>query len=243
MEWTADNRARATSVMSMLLGRLGLQQYRFSVRPRAARCDVHVEYASTAGWNGTTLSFDATRLLAAERDAAAARQITAALEARLHQARYAESAIEARRAEAVALGRAWASDKADALRGAIDPEDWPDFWDEADAGSLPEQLSNAERRQLEELANAAARERWVELVADERFGDMLEENRDEIEARAAALESQLRESLPPGVSVGRDGSRVFLSLSESGRSERTVSSLSNAWRVLHDWEEQRRAAS
>jgi hypothetical protein len=243
MEWTAKDRAQATSVVSTLLGRLGLQQYSFLVRPRAARCDVHVEYASMAGWNGTTLLFDAAQLLAAARERGAARELTIAIKAKLKQARYAANAAEARRAEGIALGRAWASDKADELRGAIDPADWPDFWDEADAGPLPGDMSLAEQRELYNRATLAARERWVDIVADERFSDTLEENRDETEARAAALEAELRGSLPPDVNVGRDGSRVFLVLSDPGRGEKTVSSLSNAWRVLRDWQEQRRAAS
>jgi hypothetical protein len=243
VEWTVENRARTTYAMSTLLGRLGLQQYSFLVRPRAARCDVHVEYASTAGWNGTTLSLDAARLLAALSDEDAARELATAVKARLKQARYAANAVEARRAEGIALGRAWASDRADELRGAIDPADWPDFWDEAGAGPLPDDMNRAEQRELYELATSAARERWIEIVADERFSDTLEENRDEVEARAAALEAELRGSLPPDVDVGRDGSRVFLVLSDPGRDEKTVTSLSNAWRALHDWEEQRRAAS
>lgn len=241
MEWTGKNRAQATAVVSTLLGRLGLQGYAFVVRPRAARCDLHLEYASSAGWNSTTLSLDAARLLAAGLDEGAARELTAAIKARLKQARFAASAAEARRAEAIALGKAWADDRADELRGSIDPVEWPDFWDEAASGPLPEDMSVAEQRALYTLATSAARERWVELVADERFGETLEENRDEIEARAAALETQLRDSLPPDVGVGRDGSRVFLVSSEPERGERTVSSLPNAWRVLHDWEEQRRA--
>jgi hypothetical protein len=243
MEWTAENRTGATSIVSALLGRLGLEQYWFLVRPRATRCDVHVEYASTEGWNSATLSLDAAKLLAAPSNADISRELTAAFESRLKQARYAASAAEARRVEGVALGRAWAHDKAEELRGAIAPEEWPDFWNEADAGPLPEDMSLAQQRELYEVATAAARERWIELVADERFGDPLEENREEIEARSAALEGQLRESLPPDVAVGRDGSRVFLVLPDPSVGERTVASLSDAWRVLQDWEEQRRAAS
>lgn len=243
MEWTAKNRAQATSVVSTLLGRLGLRQYSFLVRPRAGRCEVHVEYASTAGWNVASLSLDAAHLLAAASEEDVARALTTAIKAKLKLARYAASVEEARRAEGIALGKAWASDKADELRGAIDPEDWPDFWSEADAGPLPEDLTLAEQRELFQRATSAARERWIELVADERQGDTLEENRDESEARAVDLETQLRECLPPDVAVGRDGSRVFLVLSDPACAERTVSSLSNAWRVVHDWEEQRRAAS
>jgi hypothetical protein len=242
MEWTGENRAQATSVVSTLLGRIGLQGYAFVVRPRAARCDLHLEYASGAGWNSTTISLDAARLLAAALDERAAREVTGAIRARLKQARFAASAAEARRAEAVALGTAWANDRADELRGAVAPEDWPDFWEEAASGPLPGDMPDAEQRELYARATSAARERWVELVADERFGETLEENRDEVEARAAALEAQLRDSLPPDVAVGRDGLRVFLVLSEPERGERTVSSLPNAWRVLHDWQEQRRSA-
>ena len=107
---------------------------------------------------------------------------------------------------------------------------------------MPEGLTAAERRELCRQATLAARERWTELVADER-GKEIEANQNEIEARAASLEAQLQRSLPPDVGVGRDGSRVFLTLPDAEPAERTISSLSDAWLVLNDWQEQRRAAS
>jgi hypothetical protein len=236
MEWTPMKKARATSIVSWLLGGLGLERYSFLVRPRAAHCDVLVEYASTAGWKVVTLTLDASRLLAAASEEDVARGLTAVIRGKLKLASYTASAMEARRAEGIALGNAWAIDRANELRGVVEPADWPDFWDDADAGLLPEELSESERREVYELATRVARERWIELVADARLDDALEENAEEVEARAADLETRLRESLPPDIAVGRDASRVFVVLPGTGRSERTVASLQEAWLVLQELE-------
>jgi hypothetical protein len=243
MEWTSTKKANATSIINRLLGRLGLEQYSFLVRPRADRCDVLIEYAATAGWKSATLSLDGSQLLAAASDGDAKRELGAVIKGKLKQARYSAGAMEALRAEGMALGAAWATDKANELRGVVEPADWPDFWNDADAGSLPEELSESERCEICYWANRVARERWIELVADERFGDTLEENAEEGEARAVNLEGRLRESLPPAIGVGRDGSRVFLVLPGAGRSERTVDSLQDAWLALQELEEERRATA
>ena len=44
---------------------------------------------------------------------------------------------EDRRAEAIALGRAWADEKANTLRDDVPAADWPDFWNETSNGPLP----------------------------------------------------------------------------------------------------------
>lgn len=234
-------KARATSVVSRLLGGLGLERYSFLVRPRAAQCDVLVEYVSTAGWKRATLTLDARQLFAAADDDAA-REVAAVIRGELKQASYSANAKEARRAEGIALGNAWASDRANQLRGIIDPANWPDHWQDADAGPLPEEVSESERLELYELATRAARERWIELVADARLDDTLEDNAEEVEARAADLEARLRESLPADIAVGRDGSRVFPVVPDAASSERTVTSVQEAWLALRELEEERRAS-
>lgn len=147
-------------------------------------------------------------------------------------------AAEARVAEAMALGHAWAAEKADEYRDRVPAAEWPDFWDDRDDGPLPRELDAAERERMRRIANRAARERWLELVADQRAAESTEE--DEDEAAAAALESELRASLPEGVTAGRDGSRVYLSETERGM-ERTVASIEDAWRVVEEWSEGRRS--
>jgi hypothetical protein len=147
---------------------------------------------------------------------------------------------EAHRAEAIALGRAWADELAERYRDETPAADWPDFWDDADDGPLPTNLRPEQRAAMKRVAHRAAHERWIELVADQRAAESIDEDTLEREAAAAQLEATLRRAVPSAIGVGRDGSRAFLLLGKSGV-ERTVSSLEDAWRVVEEWSEQRRA--
>lgn len=146
---------------------------------------------------------------------------------------------EVDRTEAIALGRRWADERADALRDALPAADWPDFWDDAKDGPLPIGIRGARRRVFVATARRAARDRWRELLAEQRTLEGIEEDPHEAEASAVRLEAELREMLPEGTSSGRDGSRVYVLDSATGM-ERTVTSLEAAWHIIDEWGEKRR---
>lgn len=171
MEWTHANLTRATEAVSDLLGRLGLQEYLFAVEPRGAECEVRVEYAATEGWKSATLHIADGVLLESRQDSSVHGEISRKWRAQLKHARYKDSVKEVRNAEGVALGRAWAEEKANALRLRVPVAQWPDFWDDAEHGPLPLELTLSERREMQVTANRAARERWLELLADQRSAE------------------------------------------------------------------------
>jgi hypothetical protein len=174
MEWTHANLTSATEAVSELLGRLGLQRYLFAVEPRGSGCEVRVEYAATEGWKATTLHVDDATLLASHRDSNVQNTLSRKWRASLKHALYKSDVTEARAAEAIALGRAWAEEKADALRSRVPVAEWPDFWDDAEHGPLPLELTLTERREMQVAANRAARERWLELIQDQRSAESFE---------------------------------------------------------------------
>lgn len=171
MEWTHANLTSATEAVSELLGRLGLEEYLFAVEPRGARCEVRVEYAATEGWRSALLYVDDATLLRSRHDPNAQNTLSRKWRADLKHARYKSSVEEARAAEAIALGRAWAEEKANELRRRVSVAEWPDFWDDAEQGPLPLELTLSERREMRAIANRAARERWLELLADQRAAE------------------------------------------------------------------------
>src|SRR5690606_16273492 len=136
-------------------------------------------------------------------------------------------------------GRRWAEEKADVLEEAIPAAEWPDVWRAAwdgDLADLATDLSDAEGRALRDEAHHAARDRWLEIVIDRRrFEDVAGEERDE-EARALSLVRALRDDLPQGLRVDHDGPRVFVADTTTGQ-ERTVDSLSHAWKVVEEWKQ------
>lgn len=140
--------------------------------------------------------------------------------------------------EAAEAGRRWAEDKAEALQGTS-PRDWPQAWDVAWAGELhlephPPKLVPDEIADLLDCANDAARLRWNEIVEDERA--LEESGETDTETRALALFEALRDHVPEGLSVGREGGRVYLQdVSDAG--ETTVTSLADAARAVGDWQE------
>ena len=140
--------------------------------------------------------------------------------------------------DAVLSGRRWAEDKAAALEGTS-PRDWPDTWDVAWSGELrlAPQSPNLTREELEALldrASEAARLRWEEIVEAERA--LEESGATDGETRAVALCDALRDHLPPGLSVGREGGRVYIQ-DVTNAAETTVTSLADAARAIGDWQE------
>jgi hypothetical protein len=138
--------------------------------------------------------------------------------------------------EAACAGRRWAEEKAAALEGTS-AQSWSDDWQAAWAGALslephlpkiaPEELST-----LIDHATDAARRRWTEILEAERA---LEDNQAlDTETRALALCEALRDHVPAGPSVGREGSRVYLQ-DTSDAHETTV--IADAARAVTDWQE------
>lgn len=98
--------------------------------------------------------------------------------------------------EAIALGRAWAQEKARQLELTRAPEDWPDFWSEADDGPLPRNAPSSARARLRHEASSAARERWLELVAEARSEPVLAGETHEAAAHAPVLEAEEPSAAP-----------------------------------------------
>jgi hypothetical protein len=141
-------------------------------------------------------------------------------------------------AQAARAGRAWAEQKADALEGTS-AQDWPAEWDPRWAGELRLSGARVARRELEELidfANREAAERWLELVETRRAVEDARGELEEIEARAVWLYEALRAHTPEGLTVGRDGARVYLQ-DMGDATELSVGSLGEASRVISDWQE------
>jgi hypothetical protein len=143
-----------------------------------------------------------------------------------------------REREAALAGCKWAEDKAADLEGTS-PRDWPDAWDPAWSGELhlephapaliPEKLAA-----LVEHATDAARDRWEEILEAER--SLEDRALTDSESYASALCDVLRGHVPAGLSVGREGGRVYLQDVADAR-EMTVTSYANAARAISDWQE------
>ena len=140
--------------------------------------------------------------------------------------------------QAVFAGRKWAEAKAAALEGTS-PRDWPDTWDAAWSGGLhlaprSPKLAPEDLARLLDRATDAARRRWAEIVEAERA---IEDNQtSDSETRATALYEALRDHVPAGLSVGREGARVYLQ-DVSDAAETTVTSYAAAARAVSDWQE------
>ncbi len=237
MEWTYSNLLKARTAVDELLTHLDLDAYRFAVEPKGTLCEVSVEYAATSGWRRTTLSVADDELLASPYDPSVRNTLMQSFRKRLTDAKQKQASVVEM---AEAAGRAWAEDKAATLRDAIPAVDWPDLWDDADNGrlSLGDQVTEEEQASLSPVAAHAAHERWRELVVEQRELESAEENQLDLEAEASRLEAQLSGDLPQGITVGRDGSRVYLENLETG-SQRTVANLEQAFTVLSEWRETR----
>lgn len=137
------------------------------------------------------------------------------------------------------LGRLWAEQKAEMLRGSIPALDWPDLWQEKWGGKLPFDESAVAPREWTALlaaANAAAARRWGELVEQCRDSEHVQDGETDEEADAVQLYEAVRAGLPRGLVAGRDGPRVYLEDTLHG-TEHTVGSLEDAWRVIEEWRE------
>lgn len=237
MDWTQRNIENATQAVEQLLNTLALEEYRFRVAPRDGDWEVGVEYPSVEGWKTATLRVPDGILLRSREDEALQNTLAGGWLARLKGARRRADRPAVLAIEASAFGHAWAEDKAAKLRErGVAGDDWPDFWNDADSGALPADLLLKERREMLSRANAAAHERWRELVSDARSSESPETNEDELLAAAERLRANLEGSLPDGVSVGIDGTRVFLNDTARGL-ERTVDSEAAARLALEEWGE------
>lgn len=228
----------ATEAVRLLLEELALQEYRFSVGLRAPETEVHVEYAASDGWRTVTLSVPDSVLLNSRQEREALISLAAEWRQMLPRARRRTDVREDRRAEATALGRVWADEKAGKLRDRVPAVDWPDFWSEADNGPMPLGLNWDERGEMFVCATRAAQEQWRDLRNDQLSVESIEEDEGEREAAAAGLEATLHETLPPGVAAGRDASRVYL-LDLASDQERSVASLKDAALTVEEWTEER----
>lgn len=147
--------------------------------------------------------------------------------------------IDPRREEAaVAAGRKWAEDKAAALEGTS-PRDWPEEWDPAWSGELhlkaqvPKLIPEVVTALLERATRAAS-SRWTEIVEAERA--LEDSGAPNTETWAVTLYDTLRDHVPEGLSVGREGGRVYLQ-DVADAEEVTVTSLADAARAVSDWQE------
>lgn len=168
MEFTRADVANTTRAVRQVLGELGLDAYRFTVDPNGKERQVRVEYAATDGWRSTTLRVDGATLIESLDDARARGNISRQWRDRLANARRRLDPDEDLRVQAVALGRAWAEARAQALREHTPGAQWPDFWSDEACGDLPDHLEASQRREMAALASRAARDHWHELVSEER---------------------------------------------------------------------------
>jgi hypothetical protein len=185
MAWSYSDMTRAREAVEAALTRLGLAEYLFTVVPTGAECDVRIEYAATEGWKMATLRVAEGELLASAADHVVQARLVREWRNELTHARYLAGVDEALRAEAVALGQAWADEKADALRDRVPAEQWSDFWDDAEDQPLPSELHG-----VREHANRAARQRWIELVSEQRS------------VESAEPETERAEVVPQGTGTG-----------------------------------------
>lgn len=170
-----------TRTVKLLLSRIGLDEYRFALEPRGTQTLVRIEYAASDGWRSTNFMVDDADLAASRRDRRARDGLLRDWCNRLIRAKRRADVAEDLRAEATALGRAWAEQKAEELRDGASPAEWPDFWDEAENGALPPDLDAAQLEEMSLAASRAARERWRELVREERAqADLVEEQDREL---------------------------------------------------------------
>jgi hypothetical protein len=237
MDFKRVDVGNATEAVRLLLEELALEEYRFTIGLREPVSEVRVEYAASDGWRNATLTVPDAALLKSRQDSKLRSGLATEWRHRLTRAKRRTSTREDRRAEATALGRAWADEKANALRNDVLAADWPDFWDDASNGPLPPELTREERSEMLVSATRAAQERWRELRSEQLHVESIEEDDGESEAGAVRLEASLGEGLPRGIRVGRDGPRVHLHNAATDQ-ERSVTSLADAARVIEEWTEQ-----
>jgi hypothetical protein len=237
MDFRRFDVGNATEAVRLLLEELALEEYRFTIGVREPESEVRVEYAASDGWRNATLTVPDSALLKSRQDSKVRNNLATEWRQKLTRAKRRTEPREDRRAEATALGRAWAEEKANALRDDVPAADWPDFWEEASNGPLPLELEWEERSDMLMSATRAAQDRWRELRSEQLLVESIEGDEGESEAAAVRLEASLGEGLPSGITVGRDGSRVHLQNAATDQ-ERSVTSLGDAARVIEEWTEQ-----
>lgn len=136
-----------------------------------------------------------------------------------------------------AVGRRWAEEKAERLRGIIPAIDWPEEWSRAFDGtfSLPEDVSEVDGTAYRETAHYAAAKRWLELVEQQSDLESLVAEEAEDAVVAVQLLQSVLSQLPRALKAEREGPRVFIQ-DEDG-AEVDVTTLTQAWRVVADWDE------
>jgi hypothetical protein len=134
-------------------------------------------------------------------------------------------------------GRRWAEWRAESLDGDIPALDWPDEWPSAwnEALELPEEVGERDAPAYRIAAHHAAAERWAELLKEHRDSEAVAEEEADAEAQAVRLVSLLREDLPAGLTVWRDGHDVYLRAPHG--EETPIHSLRDAWRVVAEYDE------
>lgn len=181
---------------------------------------------------GIVSSVDVLRALEAELEPSATSPVQTVHRATPEVTLHAPSRLRS----ASVSGQDWAEQKAAALEGTS-PRDWPDEWDDAWNGELSlarsQELSPAALAELRARASDAARARWAEILEDQRAGD---DGEEQGEARAVELYEALRGHVPAGLSVGREGARVYLQ-DVSDADETTVASMAEAARAISDWQD------
>ena len=140
---------------------------------------------------------------------------------------------------ALAAGHSWAERRAEVLQGNLAAVEWPDAWEGSARLTLPftrAEVTDEEWVALLSVAAHSAKQRWSELVEEQRALESPDEEQTELEIPAAALEAALGDSLPSGFMITRDGARLFLRNLHTGEEEDVVS-LESAWRVVSEWQE------
>ena len=68
MKWSYESVEHARDAVGVLLDQLGLDAYLFSVDPHDATWEIHLEYATDAGWIKRVLEVDTSMLIASFSD-------------------------------------------------------------------------------------------------------------------------------------------------------------------------------
>lgn len=135
------------------------------------------------------------------------------------------------------VGRRWAEDKVARLLGGIAARDWPEEWSyrfDEDL-ELPEEVGESHAMAYRQAAHHAASARWLELLLQQRMLEAADEAEVDDELVAEKVLESVRDSVPRGLRVDRDATGVFIS--DDRGLEVPVSSLTEAWRVVADWDE------
>jgi hypothetical protein len=139
---------------------------------------------------------------------------------------------------AEAAGHVWAESVAETLADTIPAINWPAEWDTRWSGKLPFRPGEIGSDDIDRLIGVAARaaaERWSEILNARRSDESPIEQQFDEETRAIRLLEAIESDLPEGLTLERDGPRVYVR-DEAGV-ERTIDSLEQAWRAVSEWRE------